>query len=132
MKVNRQASSATRRYNLKRNTQAIEHVRMKESIRKQLERASPRASKRLTENFAIDLCDLVYVARMHQAHVNQLLKMRFPKDRTKFRKLLANIEVNLLFENQWHLTSIKRLLPRVVRNAYGTKQIMGYYYLNYA
>jgi hypothetical protein len=120
MKASYRASSAARRNNLKRKNQAIEHVRLKESIRKQLERASPHSSKQLTENFAIDLCDLVRVARWHRAHVNQLLKMRFPKDRRKFCKLLANIEVDLLFENQWHLTSMKRLLPRLVRDAYGT------------
>jgi hypothetical protein len=118
MKTNHRASSPARP-KLSRKAEA-KHVRLKERIRKQLECVSPHSSKRLTENFAIDLCDLVYVARMHQAHVGQLLKMKFPKDRGKLLKLLAQFEVNLLFENQWHLTDIKRLLPRLVRDAYRT------------
>ena len=119
MKPNDRVSFANRP-NHKRKAQAIERVRQMLSIRKQLERASPYSSKRLTEDFAIDLSDLVYVARMHEGHVSQFLKMKFPKDRGKFLKLLAQFEVNLLFENQWHLTDIKRLLPRLVRDAYGT------------
>jgi hypothetical protein len=119
MKPNSRASSATKRDNLERKTQAIGHVQLKESIRKQLERASPHSSKQLTEYLAIDLSDLVEAARTHRRHVSHFLKMKFPRDRRKFRKLLAEFEVNLLFHSQWHLADIKRLLPRLVRDSYG-------------
>jgi hypothetical protein len=119
MKTNHRASSPARP-KLSRKAEAIKRVRLKERIRKQLECAVPHSSKRLTESFAIDLSDLVEVARMHQAHISQFLKMKFPRDRSKFRKILAEFEVNILFHNQWHLADVKRLLPRLVRDAYRT------------
>ncbi len=96
----------------------LENVRLVNKIYRQLRKASPRSSRQTTGDLAVDLGDLIFVGRKHQNDVKQLLKMTFPRDRTKFRKLLAQFEVNLLFENQWHLTDIKGLLPRLVRDAY--------------
>ncbi|MGB2677759.1 MAG: hypothetical protein WAN12_11815 [Candidatus Acidiferrum sp.] len=96
----------------------LKHVQLVQRIQKQLEKASPRSAKRTIGELAVDIGDLISVGRAHWDHVNQLLKMSFPKDRTAFRKLLAQFDVNLLFENQWHLSSLKRLLPRLVRDAY--------------
>lgn len=104
----------------KRKRHTPEHVRLVGKIREQLERASPRSSKGTVAELAIDIGDLASVGKTHWEHVSQLLKMTFPTDRVAFRKLLAKFEVNLLFENQWHLSSLKRLLPRLVKDAYNT------------
>jgi hypothetical protein len=93
-------------------------VRLVNEIYSQLRKASPGSSGRTTGGLAVDIGDLLSVGRNHQDHVKQLLEMKFPQDRERFLKLLAGFEVNLLFENQWHLSSLKRLLPRLVRDAY--------------
>lgn len=60
----------------------------------------------------------MFVGERHKKHIEALLRMEFPRDRTKFEKLLGKLEVDLLFENQWHLDSLKRGLPRLVRDYY--------------
>ena len=97
---------------------ALKHVRLVEKIQKQLEKASPHSAKQTIGNLAIDIGDLTSVGKAHSDHVDQLLAMSFPRDLAAFRKLLAQFEVNLLFENQWHLSSLKRLLPQLVKDAY--------------
>jgi|SRR5882762_7285414 len=96
----------------------LEHVALVNKIYWQLRKASPRSPGRTTGELAVDLGDLVFVGTKHKNDVKRLLKMRFPKDWERFRKLLAHFDVNLLFENRWHLASMKRLLPRLVRDAY--------------
>jgi len=97
-----------------------EQVRLVNKIYQQLRKASPLSSGQTTGELAVDIGDLVSVGRKHHEDVKQLLKMRFPKDRERFLKLLGQFDVNLLFENQYHLSSVKRLLPRLVRDAYGS------------
>lgn len=94
------------------------NVRLVNKIYSQLRKGSPLSSGEITGQLAVDIGDLIYVGRNHQKHVKQLLKMRFPKDGEKFLRLLAQFDVNLLFESQHHLASMKRLLPRLIREAY--------------
>ncbi len=103
---------------VKKPREVLENVRLVNKICGQLRKASPHSSGQMTGELAVDIGDLVFVGRNHQNHVNKLLKMRFPRDRERFLKLLAQFDVNLLFENQWHLTDMKRLLPRLVRDAH--------------
>jgi hypothetical protein len=98
------------------------HVRLVDEIQKQLERASPQTPKEAVGELAVDIGDLASVGRAHRGHIAELLRMSFPKDRPAFCKLLAQFEVNLLFENQWHLSSLKRLLPRLVKDAYRSSE----------
>lgn len=86
----------------------------------QLQAASPKSSPALVSEIAIDLGDLVSVAQNHTSDVRRLLKMTFPKDQGEFQELLARLEVNLLFECEWHLKSLKRSLPKLVHDVYPT------------
>lgn len=118
MKPTRKSSPVSWRRRGRKSRETLKHVRLVQKIQRQLERASPHSLKQTVGEFAVDIGDLAYVGRAHWGHVNQLLRMRFPKDRAAFRKLLAQFDVNLLFENQWHLSSLRRLLPRLVKDAY--------------
>src|SRR5947209_6842614 len=87
---------------------------------KQLQAGSPKSKSRLVGNLAIDLDDLVEVGDRHKAAITALLTLSLPKDQKKFLHLLANFETDLLFEADFHLKSLKRLLPRLVRDSYSS------------
>ena len=87
---------------------------------KHLQAGSPKSKARLLGNLAIDLGDLVEVGEKHAIAIKTLLTLSFPKDQEKFLHLLAQFEMNLLFEADFHLKSLKRLLPRFVRDSYSS------------
>jgi len=120
MKPDHHISSLSKRDRITKRSKALENVGLMENIRSQLKRASPHSSERLLADLAVDISDLVRVARMHQSHVKTLLGMKFPRDREKFCNVLALFDVNLLFENQFHVASMKRRLPRLVRDVCNT------------
>jgi|SRR5579859_975579 len=84
-----------------------------QQVLKQLRLVSPNSSKNLLASLAIDLHDLFVVAERHQNQIKELLRLKLPRDKGKFEKLLGRLEVNLLFESNWHLKSLKRRLPRL-------------------
>jgi hypothetical protein len=45
--------------------------------------------------------------------MKELLRLKFPRDKLKLEKLLGRLEANLLFENNWHLKSLRRRLPQL-------------------
>jgi hypothetical protein len=118
MKPNHELTRLHLRTRGRKSRKALKHVRLVAKIQKQLGKASPDSAKKTIGELAIDIGDLTSVSRSHLDHVNQLLRMSFPKDLAAFHKLLAQFDVNLLFENQWHLSNLRRLLPRLVRDAY--------------
>ena len=118
MRSNHGASRPARIKNHRDSVETGRNVRLVKEIYTQLRKASPGSSGQTAGKLAVDIGDLLSVGRNHRDHVMQLLQMKFPQDRERFLKLLARFEVNLLFENQWHLSSLKRLLPRLVRDAY--------------
>ena len=48
-------------------------------------------------------------------------KLKLPQETSKLRELLVDIEVNLLTENDWHLRSLKKRLPRLLAGLYKTR-----------
>ena len=96
------------------------HVEFVRRIMKQLQAGSPKSKSRLVGDLAIDLGDLVEVGDRHKAAIKTLLTSSFPRDHEKFLHLLAMFEVDLLFEADFHLNSLKRLLPRLVRDSYSS------------
>jgi hypothetical protein len=92
------------------------HVSFIQQIRKELESASPTSSKGLLASLSIDLGDLFFVAQIHQHQMKELLRMKFPRDKRKLKKLLGRLEANLLFENSWHLRSLRHRLPQFWKN----------------
>lgn len=86
---------------------------MTAKIRKLLQRACPGCPEQLASGMAIDLTDILFIGERHKKHVQELLRFSFPRDKARFSTLLArDVEVDLLFENEYHLRSLKKLLPR--------------------
>lgn len=97
---------------VKATSRAKKHIGLVQAIKKQLEAASPTSAKGLLATLSIDLGDLYFVADTHQQQMKELFRMKFPRDKRKLKKLLGQLEANLLFENNWHLKSLKRRLPQ--------------------
>ena len=72
---------------------------------------SPKSKTKVTSGLAVDLADLEHVGKRHRRVIRTLCRLRLPRDKKQVERALAQIEVNLLFEAQYHLSSIKRLLP---------------------
>ena len=98
---------------IKPTSRAKKNIRLVQEIKKQLEAASPTSAKRLLASFSTDLGDLYFVAEAHQNQMKELLRLKFPRDKQKLEKLLGRLEANLLFENNWHLKSLRRSLPQL-------------------
>jgi hypothetical protein len=93
--------------------QVRNNVRLARKLFDLLSRASPHSSGDLVSGLAVDLADLVHVGQKHLRFVQELLKMRLPRDRERLcSALVVNSEVNLFFENQYHLRSLQKGLPR--------------------
>jgi hypothetical protein len=91
-------------------------VRLSHRIQRQLAAASPGLSKSLSAEFAVDLADIWEVGRCHEAYLQSFLKLRFPRDRDRLESLLIHwVEVELLVHCRWHLNSLKKRTPRVMR-----------------
>ena len=72
---------------------------------------SPTSKKSVTSGLALDLTDLEAVGIRQKKLVKTLRNLRLPRDKKKFEWALTRIEGDLLFETQYHLSSIKKLLP---------------------
>jgi hypothetical protein len=99
------------------------NVKLTDRIRRMLHDACPRCPKQLASSIAIDLADICAIGEKHRKHVKELLSLSLPKGNDRLGTILARIEVNLLFENDYHLRSLKKVLPRLWKKleARGTK-----------
>jgi len=91
------------------------NVRLANALRRKLEQASLGSIEILSE-VAIDLADIATIGEKHKRRLKELLHLQLPQDLEKLDDLLAGFEVDLLWENEWHLKSLKRGLPKLVRN----------------
>jgi len=67
-------------------------------------------------SFAVDLADLWEIGRYHEEYLNSFLKLKFPRDLDRLESLLINwIEVQLLVHCQWHLRSLRKVTPKIIR-----------------
>lgn len=88
------------------------NVILAQKLRLQLQRACPNCSQRITAGIAVDLADIQFVGERLRKNIRELLRLSFPRDKDRLYKTLAReIEVDLLFENNYHLRSLKKLLP---------------------
>lgn len=97
-------------------TQIKAHVRRAHDLRLLLQRVAPKCPPQIVSVVAVDLADLTNVAAKHQRHVNELLSPTTRRRKSRIETLLARIEVNLLFEANYHVKSLRRNLPRLVRH----------------
>jgi hypothetical protein len=84
-----------------------------------LHKASPRSRKNLIASLAVDLGDIWAIGERFRAYLKQVQRMSFPRDGDKFGKLLARLEGDLLWETQYHLTSLERDLPKLHKDMKG-------------
>ncbi|HXG20691.1 MAG TPA: hypothetical protein VNN62_16650 [Methylomirabilota bacterium] len=74
-------------------------------------------------SIAVDLADLYTIGITHRRNLRRLVKLRGPQDSDELLDLLVKFDVSLLFEAQYHLRSLKRLLPRLEKSL--TKKVRG-------
>lgn len=91
------------------------HVALAGKLRRRLLELAPTCPVRVASDIAIDLADLSYVATKHREHVKSLLLPRGHFTKAGVGKLLAQIDVNLLWEANYHIKSLRRNLPLLVK-----------------
>jgi hypothetical protein len=89
------------------------NVRQANALRLILQAAAPRCHPDVVSAIAVDLADLARVAAKHQQHVRKLLTS---KRRSGLERVLAQIDVNLLFEANYHVKSLRKNLPKLVNH----------------
>lgn len=83
---------------------------------RQLRESCPSLSERTAGAVATDLADIRDIAQCHEYFIREFLKLQFPKDARRLEGLLIRwIDVELLFHCQWHLKSLRRRLPKVLK-----------------
>lgn len=100
---------------LLRKTKLKKHVALAGKLRRRLLELAPTCPVRVASDIAIDLADLSYVATKHSEHVKSLLLPRGHFTKAGVGKLLAQIDVNLLWEANYHIKSLRKNLPLLVK-----------------
>ena len=90
-----------------------DNVKRVRSLEKMLLDAVPHCPAEVIADVATDLGDLVKVGSKHRRHVNKILKLAGPRTNAQLQDILAEVEVNLLFEGLYHLNSLKRNLRKL-------------------
>ena len=73
-------------------------------------------SKEIASSIAVDFADIATIGQKHRALLDQLLRLRFPRNLEQLEDLLISAQVDLLWENDWHLKSLKRNIPKMLRS----------------
>jgi hypothetical protein len=92
-------------------------VMLAERLRLLLQRACPNCPEELASGIAVDLTDIWSIGERHKKHIRDLLKLSLPREEDRLYEILAGgVEVDLLFENDYHLRSLRKLLPQFWKN----------------
>ena len=91
------------------------HVALADKLRRRLLELAPSCPARVASAIAVDLADLSYVATKHSEHLKSLLLPRGHFTKAGIGKLMAQIDVNLLWEANYHIKSLRRNLPLLVK-----------------
>lgn len=95
-----------------------QNVALAMKINKRLHLLFPELSPETISASAIDLADIWKIGKSHDYYLQQFFKTSVTKNPDKFESLLITwIEVELLYHCQWHLRSLKRNLPKLLRAA---------------
>jgi hypothetical protein len=107
--VEDQIGKAARKKEIQKN------VRRARELRELLQAVAPSCPVEVASAVAVDLADLESVGSKHRRHVNKIVKLAGPRTNSQLADVLVEVEVNLLFEAQFHLSSLKTNLPNLVR-----------------
>jgi hypothetical protein len=64
---------------------------------------------------AVDLADLWHAGEELRKCLRELLTLRFPQDKSRFRNLLLLLDPLLIQHMEWHLKSLKRRRKALLR-----------------
>ncbi len=98
----------------KKSDAAEQTVAQTNELRELLRTVAPECPLEVLATIAIDLVDLAAVAARHQETVQGLLELPNDLREERLRKLLANVDVDLLFEADFHMKSLKTYWPQFV------------------
>jgi hypothetical protein len=68
----------------------------------------------LASDIAVDFADIAAIGERHKEALDRFLRFQFPRDLGKLERLLVRVQADLLWENNWHLRSLKRGLPKLL------------------
>jgi len=78
----------------------------------------PEVPEPIIAAFAVDVVDFRSAGLRHEYYLKQFLNLKVPKDIRRAESLLIVwIGVELLEHASWHLRSLRRILPTVLKNA---------------
>ena len=90
--------------------------RMTARIRAKLRSLSPDISEEPLTAFSVDVVDLLEVGEAHHYFLKQLLSLKPPRDDRRLESLLITwVDVELLLHANWHLNSLKKVMPKIYR-----------------
>lgn len=89
------------------------NVRLSQHLFRILATASPQSTANLISGIAVDLADFVEIGEEHRRRVQELSKMKFPKDKKRFEDLLYEFEIRLVVHAEWHTRHLKRRLAKL-------------------
>lgn len=90
------------------------NVQLAQVVRNKLSESSLGTPEELS-SVAVDVADIVAIGERLRSKLRDLLKLRFPRDLEKLENLIVEFKIDLLWENQWHLNSLKQELPKLLR-----------------
>ena len=92
--------------------------RLTSRIRAKMKVLFPEVPEPIIAAFAVDVVDFRSAGLRHEYYLKQFLNLKVPKDIRRAESLLIVwIGVELLEHASWHLRSLRRILPTVLKNA---------------
>jgi len=99
------------------NRYALESKRMAMRVGRKLRASCPSLSAEVLSAFSVDVADVWEICNYQQHVLKELLRLRLPRDKRRLESLLTSwIEIQLLVHADWHLRSLKKLTPKVLRS----------------
>jgi hypothetical protein len=86
-----------------------------ERIDRVLKDGAPSSTSSDRRRMAVDLADLWHAGEELRKCLRELLTLRFPQDKSRFRNLLLLLDPLLIQHMEWHLKSLKRRRKALLR-----------------
>jgi len=80
-----------------------------------LSKAAPNTSDYTRSGMAVDLADLWHAGEELRKCLRELLSLKFPKDRERFRTLIILIDPLLTRHFEWHIRQLKKRRKAILR-----------------
>lgn len=101
---------------LKINKTQKQMIAISGNLKKLFIKTCPRCTSRDISYFTADMSGLWEVSKVHERLIHSLLHCSYPKDKEKIENLLMEITVNWLSQAADHLSTLRKILPRLRRS----------------